>query len=225
MLFPASRGYKVKQCVLFSVYMFATHAGIVNGYLERRLKTVSCELQTARSRLASLRRSSSTAFVYSRQPPVPQPNFFGTMSLSSLIKPHYIPVILLISLIMIATSDARMPKKHYPIVENARILHEESHGQKKKPGILKDVAVFSKNLYSTMGKKNTTQIVSDFQPNYDELNKEMKGALGQTLASLFEIRLLDLQQSVRHARAMFDTIGVLANGTPDCIFCNQKASA
>lgn len=205
--------------------MFAFHASVVNGYLERRLQTVSRELQAAHSRLDGLRqghrRSSHTMFVFNRGEPRYDPP--GPMPFSMWIKPRQLPVLLAVCLLMIAGSDARMPKKHHHTGEEVRILHEEKKDQ-RKPTLPSDVIIFSKNLYSTMGKKNVTQVVSDFQPEFNELNGHMKGELGQTLGALFEVRMLDLQQSVRHARAMIDAISRLADGAPDCIFCDQKPS-
>ncbi len=138
---------------------------------------------------------------------------------SLCIKPHHVPVLLIVSLLMIAASDARVPKKHKTISEKARILHEQKKGHSIAPS---DVIIFSKNLYASMGHENITMVAEDFQSKFDELDQGMNGRLAQTLGTLFEMKLMDLQQSVRHARAMLDVIGRLAYGSPPCPACGQR---
>ena len=63
---------------------------------------------------------------------------------------------------------------------------------------------FTKNLYRELGNSwnNTDAVVDKYRPQFKELNQTSSGQLGQTLTSLLEIRMLDLQASVRHARKM-----------------------
>jgi len=75
----------------------------------------------------------------------------------------------------------------------------------KKPELdPQDVVRFTKNLYKDLGASwnNTSDVTDKYKPAFRELDKSTDGALGQTLASLLEIRMLDLQTSVRHARKM-----------------------
>ena len=75
----------------------------------------------------------------------------------------------------------------------------------KKPELdPQDVVSFTKNLYKDLGASwnNTSDVTDKYKPAFRELDKSTDGALGQTLASLLEIRMLDLQTSVRHARKM-----------------------
>jgi hypothetical protein len=67
-----------------------------------------------------------------------------------------------------------------------------------------DVVRFTKNLYRELGNSwnNTDAVVDKYRPQFKELNQTSSGQLGQTLTSLLEIRMLDLQASVRHARKM-----------------------
>jgi len=67
-----------------------------------------------------------------------------------------------------------------------------------------DVVHFTKNLYKELGNNwgNTTVIAEKYRERFEKLNETSQGQLGDTLISLFEIRMLDLQASVRHARKM-----------------------
>lgn len=140
------------------------------------------------------------------------------MPITVCIQPRHVPLLVITSLIMIAASDARMPKKARPIGEKIRILHA-TETKDVKPS---DVVIFSKNLYARMGRENATQVVDEFQPEFDELNHDMHGHLGQTLGTLFEMKLMDLQQSVRHAKAMLDVIDHMEHEKPPCLECNEK---
>ena len=82
---------------------------------------------------------------------------------------------------------------------------------KSRPPIIKrpelnreEVVSFTKNLYKDLGASwnNTDAVVDKYRPQFVELNQTSDGQLGQTLSSLLEIRMLDLQASVRHARKM-----------------------
>lgn len=76
----------------------------------------------------------------------------------------------------------------------------------KKPEVdPEDIVRFTKNLYKDLGNNawnNTAAVADKYRPEFLELNQTTAGQLGQTLSSLLEIRMLDLQASVRHARKM-----------------------
>ncbi len=87
----------------------------------------------------------------------------------------------------------------------------------KKPELdPQDVVRFTKNLYKDLGASwnNTSDVTDKYKPAFRELDKSTDGALGQTLASLLEIRMLDLQTSVRHARKMRAVVESLASDQP-----------
>jgi hypothetical protein len=67
-----------------------------------------------------------------------------------------------------------------------------------------DVVRFTKSLYKDLGNtwNNATAVADKYRDRFDALNKTTDGQLSQTLASLFEIRMLDLQASVRRAKKM-----------------------
>ena len=67
-----------------------------------------------------------------------------------------------------------------------------------------DVVRFTKNLYKELGDHwgNATAISDKYRDQFQNLNASTDGQLGETLSALFEIRMLDLQASVRHARKM-----------------------
>ena len=68
------------------------------------------------------------------------------------------------------------------------------------------VVHFTKNLYRDLGasgEANYTETVIDkYRPRFEQLNVSSDGRFGQALSSLLEMRMLDLQASVRHARRM-----------------------
>ena len=66
------------------------------------------------------------------------------------------------------------------------------------------VVQFTKKLYKDLGQNimNTTLLADKYQTEFDQLDKHVGGRLGETLSALSEIRLLDLQASIRHARRM-----------------------
>ena len=67
---------------------------------------------------------------------------------------------------------------------------------------------FTKKLYKDIGNNfgNVTRTTDKFQDEYDELDNITDGRLGPALTSLLEIRMLDLQASIRHARRMHQVL-------------------
>ena len=80
-----------------------------------------------------------------------------------------------------------------------------------------DVVRFTKSLYRELGGQwgNATVISDKYRERFEELNASTEGSLGQTLSALFEIRMLDLQASVRHARKMRKVIQTLSGNNAD----------
>jgi hypothetical protein len=66
---------------------------------------------------------------------------------------------------------------------------------------------FQKRLYSAVTTGNVTELANHFRPTFDDLNQD--GILGDTLTMLYDMRLMDLQASVQHARKMRDVIDLL----------------
>ena len=66
------------------------------------------------------------------------------------------------------------------------------------------VVQFTKKLYRELGNNlgNATALTRKYQGEFDELDESTGGALAETLTSMFEIRMLELQASIRHARKM-----------------------
>ena len=67
---------------------------------------------------------------------------------------------------------------------------------------------FSKQLYTYPATQNATALADHFRPAFDTLNRD--GALGDSLKIIYDMRLMDLQASIRHARKMKRVIGILA---------------
>jgi hypothetical protein len=74
------------------------------------------------------------------------------------------------------------------------------------------VVRFTKNLYKELGSDwdNTTSVAEKYRDKFNQLNETTHGELGDTIASLLEIRMLDLQASIRQARKMRGVLGVFA---------------
>jgi hypothetical protein len=70
-----------------------------------------------------------------------------------------------------------------------------------------NVIHFQKRIYSALTTGNTTELASHFRSTFEDLNQD--GRLGDTLTMLYDMRLMDLQTSVQHARKMRDVIGIL----------------
>ena len=77
---------------------------------------------------------------------------------------------------------------------------------------------FTKKLYKDIGNNfgNVTRTAAKFKDEYEELDNITDGRLGPALTSLLEIRMLDLQASVRHARQMHQVLnGFLGKNKED----------
>lgn len=70
-----------------------------------------------------------------------------------------------------------------------------------------DVVGLSKRIYASVGSKAPVDLAKDFKGEYETLNVD--GTLGPKLDALYEMRLDDLQRSVRHAKKMRDLLDVL----------------
>ncbi len=70
------------------------------------------------------------------------------------------------------------------------------------------VVGFSKQLYAALATQNSTALAEHFRPAFDSLNQDNR--LGDTLSILYDMRLMDLQASIRHARKMKEVIDILA---------------
>lgn len=78
------------------------------------------------------------------------------------------------------------------------------------------IVQFSKKIYKDLGhnRGNITAVVDKYQGEFDNLDGRTGGSLGETLSALLEIRMLDLQASVRHARRMHNLIDKFAGKSP-----------
>lgn len=219
--------------------MFSLHAAVVNDYLDQRLERVSRKLETARQRSERMRRIDLTppAPVFSRS------SFWnshtqGFMYQTLCIRPNHLPLLLCASLLLIVAAEARVPRKPHVIGEKPKLMrnvppHKRSSVESptasptpapehSRTNLPSDMVEFSKRIYSAMGRHNATLVVNEFKPQFDELNGKTDGELGKTLGAAFEVRLLELQQSVRHAKAMLQVINELSDAATGCILCDPK---
>jgi hypothetical protein len=154
-------------------------------------------------------------------------------------------MLLCVSLLLLVAAEARVPRKPHTIGEKPKLMrHGLSHpqsgnekasesptltptptpaamGHNNKP-LPSDMVDFSKRIYRAMGRHNATLVVNEFKSQFDELNGKTDGELGKTLGAVFEVRLLELQQSVRHAKAMLEVINDLSDAATGCILCDPN---
>jgi len=220
--------------------MFALHASVVNGYLDRRLENVSRKLELAQQRSGRLRQIDSTpSYLVFSQPSEWMSRTQGLMYQTLCLRPSHLPILLCLSLLLIASTEARVPRKPHVVGEKPKLMrhgvpHTQAVDEKDgssprtahplvahdKSHLPEDMIDLSTRIYSAMGKQNTTLVVNEFKPQFDDLNNRSEGELGKTLGAAFEVRLLDLQQSVRHAKAMLEVINELSDAATGCVLCD-----
>lgn len=74
---------------------------------------------------------------------------------------------------------------------------------------ISDVVNMQKNIYSVLGQYEVPEIVSRFHPEFKRL--DVDGTLAATLDSLYEMRLLDMQISIQHAKKMRSVLDALGH--------------
>jgi hypothetical protein len=91
----------------------------------------------------------------------------------------------------------------------------------QQPGVGKhldpdEVVRFTKSLYKDLGNSwnNATAVADKYRDKFLALNATTEGQITQTLGTLFEIRMLDLQASVRHARRMREVVSAFTEKPP-----------
>jgi hypothetical protein len=70
-----------------------------------------------------------------------------------------------------------------------------------------DIVNMQKTMYSVLGQYQVPEIVSRFQPEFKRLDTD--GTLSNTLDMLYEMRLLDMQISIQHAKKMRSVLDVI----------------
>ena len=70
-----------------------------------------------------------------------------------------------------------------------------------------EIIEMQKSIYSVLGQLDVPEIASRFRPRFIEL--DLDGTLGNTLDSLYEMRLIDLQTSIQHASKMRSVLDAL----------------
>ena len=70
-----------------------------------------------------------------------------------------------------------------------------------------DIVDMQKTIYSVLGQHEVSEIVSRFRPEFKRL--DVDGSLANTLDALYEMRLLDMQISIQHAKKMRNVLDLL----------------
>lgn len=205
-----------------SVAHLAVQASVLDSVLAKRLDRVTQALETARGRMQHVERDNA------RQSSSYLTSFVGlyTGMLSTLgLKPYHLPILIAMSLVLLRHSDARVPKKPHPIADRVRLLHKKKSLSLIPPPAVsrEELLGFSKRVYKEAWLANATLVTAGFQKEFDILNESTDGNLGKTLTAVFELRLIELQHSVRHARAMLDMVNhLIGRPTADCLSCNPE---
>lgn len=126
------------------------------------------------------------------------------MYCSPFVKPYHLPILVAMSFILLThTSDARVTnrvKKHH------HTNHTTSPAVKPTPFLPQKIIAFTRKMYSELGNSTEMHVTPHFQNEFDQLDAYTNGQLGHTLSALFEMRLIDLQMSIRRARIMRDAV-------------------
>ena len=79
-----------------------------------------------------------------------------------------------------------------------------------------NIVSFSKKMYSSLGAMasagrpwNATALAEGLRGEYTKLSESTNGLLGSALKAIYEMRMLDLQISLTHARRLRDVLDVL----------------
>jgi hypothetical protein len=119
------------------------------------------------------------------------------------LKMRYNTLLAFSTLVALSSAGLAPTLKTPPVIANSKAFEPEA------------IVRFTKNLYKELGTNwdNTTSVTEKFRDKFAKLNATTNGELGETLASLLEIRMLDLQASIRHARKMRGVLEALEEKT------------
>ena len=199
---------------------FDEHALIMDRFLEDRLRRVDDALKQERERLRCMDDGIGPQVTPREQNVSPYltespPSSFARMLCMLATKPTHLPIFSAMCLLLLMHSDARVPKKPHPIADKVRILHQnkpESHGPEATVSKA-DVFALSKRISREAWHHNSTVVSEKFREDFNAMNQATHGDMGNTLTGVFEIRLLDLQHAVRHAKTMVDIMRQIAGDT------------
>jgi hypothetical protein len=88
------------------------------------------------------------------------------------------------------------------IASRLLVSHANTNGQRTS-----DIVDMQKTIYSVLGQQEVSEIVSRFRPEFKRL--DVDGSLANTLDALYEMRLLDLQIAIQHAKKMRNVLDLL----------------
>jgi hypothetical protein len=71
-----------------------------------------------------------------------------------------------------------------------------------------DIVSFSKQMYSSLAAGTAVEIAEHFKSTFDSLNQDKR--LADELNIVYDMRLMDLQASIRHARKMKEVLSILS---------------
>jgi hypothetical protein len=137
-----------------------------------------------------------------------------------VVKPIHVPILLAMGIALLSQSDAGVSTgrrhRHTPAPPSLQSIAEMGH-HSSSPALSR-IDSFSRRVYMDLGKLdwNATAVAGEFSDEFAQLSAGTEGGVGVTLSALVELRMLDLQMSIRRARKMRDVVGILVGGCAVC---------
>ena len=108
--------------------------------------------------------------------------------------------------LLLACADAASDRRHRSRALLRRQLTAAAHARDDQRTA--DIVDMQKTIYSVLGQYDVPEIASRFRPEFKRL--DVDGTLANTLDALYEMRLLDMQISIQHAKKMRGVLDALS---------------
>jgi hypothetical protein len=112
-------------------------------------------------------------------------------------------------LVCAPTGDASPKRKSATLSALRRKLAAAHASSSRDDQRTADIVDMQKTIYSVLGQYGVPEIVSRFRPEFKRL--DVDGTLANTLDALYEMRLLDMQISIQHAKKMRSVLDALGH--------------
>lgn len=127
----------------------------------------------------------------------------------SLSHPPHLPIFLALSMATLIESRVGPPDSIMTSLRPLVTLNESPLTTPVPEGDQDSVLKFTKRVYRDLGGKWAG--ADKYRGEYHQLNLQTGGHLGETLTALLDLRMLDLQESVKHAKRMREVVDDLAS--------------
>jgi hypothetical protein len=144
----------------------------------------------------------------------------GVKGMPYVIKPIHVPILLAMGIALLSQSDAGIStgRRHRHTTAPPSLQSVAEMGHHSASPALSRIDSFSRRVYMDLAKLdwNATAVAGEFSDEFAQLTAGTEGGFGATLSALVELRMLDLQMSIRRARLMRDVVGILVGGCAVC---------